>query len=332
MNVNFKQLDSYLQNNTSHLDFFLVGDDFGQVIYVTEKLLEKYFKDEDRHIEKLEHSALQKNHLLLQNHLQSLQLFSEKKAIIIKNVGETIKKDVLAIIKNSDNKFLFIIQAENLRKSSKTYKDIESTNKFCFINCYKLDLYSTINFIEIFLRKKNIEFNTEVVNIIANSLPDNLLLIKNELEKLVQYLGSEKELTIEIVQNVISGTKDLVYINLCHAIVFKDKRNLLQQMERIQDTNFINMIRIIQNYFSKVLFVKNKEKYDNKSVNFIINNIKPPIFFKEKNIFLDICNKISFEKALKFMEELVELELSCKKSFIPNPYFILNQYLVQKVQ
>ena len=332
MNVNFKQLDSYLQNNTSHLDFFLVGDDFGQVIYVTEKLLEKYFKDEDRHIEKLEHSALQKNHLLLQNHLQSLQLFSEKKAIIIKNVGETIKKDVLDIIKNSDNKFLFIIQAENLRKSSKTYKDIESTNKFCFINCYKLDLYSTINFIEIFLRKKNIEFNTEVVNIIANSLPDNLLLIKNELEKLVQYLGSEKELTIEIVQNVISGTKDLVYINLCHAIVFKDKRNLLQQMERIQDINFINMIRIIQNYFSKVLFVKSKEKYENKSVNFIINNIKPPIFFKEKNIFLDICNKISFEKALKFMEELVELELSCKKSFIPNPYFILNQYLVQKVQ
>ena len=39
-----------------------------------------------------------------------------------------------------------------------------------------------------------------------------------------------------------------------------------------------------------------------------------------------------FEKALKFMEELVELELSCKKSFTPNPYFILNQYLVQKVQ
>ena len=332
MNVNFKQLNSYLQSNALHLDFFLVGDDFGQVIYITEKLLERYFKDEDRHIEKLEYSALQKNHSLLQNHLQSLQLFSEKKAIIIKNVGDSLKKDVLDIIKNSDNKFLFIMQAENLRKSSKTYKDIESINKFCFVNCYKLDLYSTINFVETFLRKNNIKCDAEVANIIANSLPDNLLLIKNELEKLVQYLGSEKELTIEIVQNVMSGTKDLVYINLCRAIVFKDKYNLLQQMERIQDTNFISMIRIIQNYFSKILFVKNKERYENKGVNFIINNIKPPIFFKEKNIFLYICNKISFEEALKFMEELVELELNCKKSFAPNSYFVLNQYLVQKVQ
>ena len=125
MNVNFKQLDSYLQNNTSHLDFFLVGDDFGQVIYVTEKLLEKYFKDEDRHIEKLEHSALQKNHLLLQNHLQSLQLFSEKKAIIIKNVGETIKKDVLDIIKNSDNKDMIDINKLTRRELKKIFEEFQ---------------------------------------------------------------------------------------------------------------------------------------------------------------------------------------------------------------
>lgn len=332
MNINFKQLDSYLQNGMSHLKFFLIGDDFGQVIYVTEKLLERYFNNETYNIEKIEYSVLQKNHTSLQDHLQSLQLFYEKKAIIIKNVVDPFKKEVVDIIKNSGNKFLLITQAENLKKSSKIYQSFESINKFCFINCYKFDLNSIVNFIATFLRKNNIKFNTEIVNIIANSLPDNLLLINNELEKLIQYLGNEKELTAEIVQDVISGSKNIAYINLCHAIIFKDKDNLLQQMERIQSTNFINMLRIIQNYFSKILFVKNKERYEKNAINFIINNLKPPIFFKEKNIFLDICNKITFEEALNFMEELAELELSCKKAFTPNPHFILKQYLIQKIQ
>ena len=332
MNINFKQLDSYLQNNTSHLNFFLIGDDFGQVIYVTETLLKNYFDNEERHIEKIEYSALQKDNSLLQNHMQSLQLFSEKKAIIIKNVGNAFKKEIIEIIKNSNNKFLLIIQAESLKKSSKPYKDFESIGKFCFINCYKLDLYATIHFIETFLKKHIIKFDTEIVNIIANSLPDNLLLINNELEKLVQYLGHEKELTVEIVHDVISGTKELVYINICHALIFKDKNGLLEQLKRIQDTNFISMIRIIQSYFSKVLFIKSKEIYENKRVDFIINSMLPPIFFKEKKIFLDICNKISLKKALNFMEELTELELNCKKSFASNSYFIFNQYLIQKVQ
>ena len=44
-------------------------------------------------------------------------------------------------------------------------------------------------------------------------------------------------------------------------------------MEKIQDTNFINIIRIIQNYFSKVLFIKNKERYDNKKRNQITSKL-----------------------------------------------------------
>ena len=332
MNINFRQIDYHLKNNNLDLNFFLIGDDFGQIYYITDKLIAQYFANEEKNIEKIEFSDLQKDYSLLQSSLQSQQLFSLKKAIIIQNVGDTIKNDILEVIENNTSNYLLIFQAENLRKSSKTYKCFESITNHCFINCYKLDLHGTQKFIEDFLRKNSINFNSEMTNIIASSLPDNVLLIKNELEKLVKFLGAKKDLSIEIIEKIISGTKDLSYMNLLHSIVFKNKRNLINQLNKLEDTNLFNTIRIIQNHISKVLLVKNKEKFENHNLRNLIDSLKPPIFFKEKNTFFEICKKISFNEALSVMEELLELELRLKESQVINNNFILNQYFIQKVQ
>jgi DNA polymerase-3 subunit delta len=331
MNINFRQIEYQLKNHNLGLNFFLIGDDFGQIFYTTHKLINKYFLDEEKNIEKIEFSDLQKDHSLLVNTLQSQQLFSSKKAVIIQNVGDTIKNDILEVIKNNTINYLLIFQAENLRKTSKTYKCFESLQNYCFVNCYKLDLNGTQNFIEDFLRKNSINFNSEMTAIIANSLPDNVLLIQNELEKLVKFLGERKDLSIEIIEKIISGIKDLSYINLVHAIIFKNRENLITQLNKLEGINLFNSIRIIQNYLSKVLLVKNKETFENHSLRNLIDNLRPPIFFKEKSMFFEICKKISFDEALNFMEELLELELKIKNSKVINNNLILNQYFIQKI-
>lgn len=332
MNINFRQIDYQLKNNNLGFNFFLIGDDFGQIFYTTHKLTDQYFFNEEKYIEKIEFSDLQKDPSLLTNKLQSQQLFSSKKAIIVQNVGDIIKNDILEIIKNNTSNYLLIFQAENLRKTSKTYKCFESMKNYCFINCYKLDLNGTQSFIEDFLRENSINFNSEITAMIANSLPDNILLIKNELEKLVKFLGEKKDLSIEIIETIISGIKDLSYINLLHSIIFKNRENLITQLNKLEGINLFNTIRIIQNYMSKVLLIKNKERFENHNVRNLIDNLKPPIFFKEKNVFFAICKEISFNEALSFMEELLELELRIKDSKVINNNFILNQYFIQKIQ
>ena len=332
MNINFKQIDYHLKNNNLGLNFFLIGDDLGQIYCITEKLTDQYFNNEEKNIEKIEFSDLQKDHSLLQNSLQSQQLFSFKKAIIIQNVADSIKSSILEVITNNTSNYLLIFQAENLRKSSKTYKSFQSIKNHCFINCYKLDLNEIQSFIENFLRKNSINFNSEMINIIANSLPNNVLLIKNELEKLVKFLGTNKDLSFEIIEKIISGTKDLSYINLLHSVIFKNKTKLINHLNTLEDTNLFNTIRIIQNHINKVLLVKNKEKFENHNLRSLIDNLKPPIFFKEKTTFFEICKKISFNEALNIMEELLKLELRLKESQTINNNFILNQYFIQKVQ
>ena len=331
MNINFRQIDYQLKNHNLGLNFFLIGDDFGQIFYTTHKLTNKYFLDEEKNIEKIEFSDLQKEPSLLANKLQSQQLFSLKKAIIIQNVGDIIKNDILEILKSNTSSYLIIFQAEKLKKTSKTYKCFESIKNYCFINCYKLDLNGTQIFIEDFFKKKNINFNSEMTFMIANSLPDNILLIKNELEKLVTFLGKRKDLSIEIIEKIISGVKDLSYINLLHSVIFKNNKNLITQLNKFEGMNLFNSIRIIQNYLSKVLLVKNKERLENHNLRNLIDNLRPPIFFKEKSMFFEICKKISFNEALNFMEELLELELKIKNSKVINNNLILNQYFIQKI-
>jgi DNA polymerase III delta subunit len=131
-----------------------------------------------------------------------LQLFSTKKAIVIKDVGDTIKKDVLELVKDKNADYLLIIQGENLRKSSKTYKELEALSGLCVMSCYKLDLSSMALFVDKFLKNQNIRYKRELPGMLAQFLPDNALLVQNELDKITQYLGGDEELTVEIVENV----------------------------------------------------------------------------------------------------------------------------------
>lgn len=330
MNINLNQLDNYLSKNNIASDFLLVGDDFGQIVYVTDNVLKKYFGDDQFYIDTFYYSNLQKDSSLLQNALQALQLFTEKKAIIIKEVGENIKKVILDIIENKNDSFLLILQGENLRKSSKTYKELESMKKLCLVKCYKLDMNSTAIFIDKFLQSYSVKYKRELPDVITCSLPDNVLLIKNELEKVVQYLGQE-ELTIEVVEKVISGTKDFSYIDLCTAIAFKDKDKMLEQLKRInsEGVSFINIIRMLQNYFARVLHIKKEEKLKGDKAYNIINDLKPPVFFKEKTALLEICNKFNYDGVVDLMYELIKLEIDCKVITF-NPNTLLHNYLIQK--
>jgi DNA polymerase-3 subunit delta len=332
MNINLNQLDAYLLKSLITANFLLVGDDFGQIVYITDKLLKKYFGDEQYYSDTFQYSDLQKDSSPLRNSLQSLQLFSEKKAIVIKGIGDTIKKEILELVKNKSSDYLLIMQGENLRKSSKSYKELESISGLCIISCYKLDLTSMAIFVDKFLTSQNIKCNKELPSIIAQFLPDNILLAQNELEKIVQYLGNE-ELTLEIVEKIVLGVKDFSCMNLCEAIAFKDKGKMLEQLRRIESEgiNFVNIIRMLQNYFARVLYVVKEAHLNGSRVEIIINGLKPPVFFKEKSALVKICDTVNYDYATELMNELIELEISCKFTAF-NPDMLLYNYLIQKIQ
>ena len=331
MNINFHQIDYYLDNNQSRLYFFLLGDDYGQIICVIEKLLVYYFRNESRNVVRVNCTDLNHDSSSLLSHFQSLQLFSEKKTIIIENIIDSFKEACLTCINNNKNKFFFIIQASNIKKASKIYKEFESVQKFCFINCYKLNLNATNSFIKSFFTKNHINFDDEMVGLIASSLPNNLLIIKNELEKIVQYLSYDNKLSIEIIQNVVSGVKDIEYINILYALVYKNSHQLLNQLSQLNNLSLLIVIRRIQKYLSQIVSIKSFEKDCNQDLKLIIDHFKPTIFFKEKSIILAICKKISFYEALEFMGDLIRLEIKYKTYPSLSINLELQYYLLEKL-
>ena len=126
--------------------------------------------------------------------------------------------------------------------------------------------------------------------------------------------------------------KELSCITLCYYIVCKDKNNLITQLKFIKNKNLIQIIRILQNYFYKISLVKIKENLKLKSLEFIINQIKPPIFCREKKFFLNICSQTTLKESLNLLQELVDIELTCKKFFFSNPCLIFSQYLIKKIK
>lgn len=331
MNIKIEVLELYLKKNEGGLNFFLIGNDYCQISYATDKILKKYFKDEAINIKKVNYRDLQENPSILQHQLCSLQLFSRKKALIIQNIKNDLESRILELIKNYGNKYLLILQAENFKKSSNTYKFFASLNTFYFINCYKLCNSAVINFIIYYLKKNNIFFNTEIVMTIANILPNNLLLIENELKKIIEYLGKDTELSIRIIHNILHRSRELEYIELFYSLLCGNHIDIVKNLYKVHNISVSNIIRIMQGYLNKIIVIKYIQKQKNQSAYNVINELEPPVFFREKDMILDICKKVSYKSSMDFMQKLIELEIQCKTSCSCTINFLLNYCLADKI-
>ncbi|MFQ3307332.1 MAG: DNA polymerase-3 subunit delta [Candidatus Midichloriaceae bacterium] len=330
--MNFSEFENYISKDLKCFDYMFVGDDIGQITHCTDALLKKYTKGESYFTDKLSYPDLQKDNSLLKGSLGSLSLFDDKKIVIIDNLTNTLSKEVLDILHDKKNDFLLIIKAKGIKKSSKTYKSLSSNKRIMVVNCYQLEILEINRFIEKILKAHCITYTREILSVISHILPSDIMIIKNELDKLILYMGDDTELTLEIIKKVIAGERNSSYVNLCHAIIFKNKNKLFEQLKILMDErkNPIGILRILQNYFARILYIKKEEYCKKISVLEAINSLRPPVFFKEKNSLLEICNKITYSNSLKILNELVSLEIKLKNLHIDQNTVFYN-YLLHKV-
>jgi len=329
MKLSFQQIHGYLQDPLSKLVFLLIGDDAGQIIHATNQLIDKYFAENTYNIERLDFSCLEKDSSFLSKMLRSRHLFGNKKALIIKNIGNNIKKEVLKVIEDNPNNYLLVLQGDNLKKNCNTYKWIQNLKDLTIINCYKLDYDARNQFIESFLRNHNIKLDKDILCVINNSLPDDLLIIQNELDKLIIFLGKEKVLSIDIIRKIISWSRDLIPMELLHSILLSHRENFIKNLNKIEDHEPNTIVNLLQSSTNKLLLAKIREEFLNINPNFV-TSMAPIVFFKEKKIFSEIYETTTIESILKLSEELISLERLIKAHDSTGNKLIINQFLLEK--
>ena len=258
------------------------------------------------------------------DNLLNNSLFNETNVFIIDNVNDKFLDFFQSIESRlNDNKiFLF---ADLLDKKSKIRVYFEKSKKSLTIPCYQDDVASIKKLIHSEL--KSFTINNECIDIITDNCNLDRDKLYNELEKIKVYFLDlkidEKKLKIllnlktndnffKIRDEVLNGNKTKVNKLLNETILEKDKN--------------IYYLNVINQRLSKIAEALNNDK--KKTVETIVENMRPPIFWKDKPNLINQIKKWNKIKIRKILEDSYKLELRLKSDSSINHNLMMKMFMV----
>ncbi len=255
----------------------------------------------------------------------NLSLFEKNKIFFINNATEKI----LPLIKEVENKidkqkiFLF---SDLLDKKSKLRNYFEKSKNTGIIPCYS-DNEITIKKIIIEKLKGFKNLNTENVNLILENTNLNRMKLKNELNKILIYF-SDKELQKEKLESLLNLRENENFNDLKDEAIAGniDKTNNLISDTILEPEKIIFYINLINQRFIKISeAIYNSQ---NSTLQNAIDNLRPPVFWKDKQKFKIQAQKWDLRKIQKIQGKTYNLELKIKSSSSINHNILIKKLLV----
>jgi DNA polymerase III subunit delta len=263
---------------------------------------------------------LSEDRSLLIDEFYSLSFLGGRKLILIKDVDANTAaamKDLLSDRECANKSENFIlIQAGDLDKNAPLRKLTESVQTFAAIACYEDDERVIKKFIESELTRNQIKFNFQAITYLSEKFGKNRQVIKSELDKIISYLGDEKDLTLEIIDKAIGSESEITAGEFINSFAAQKFDTALIQAEKLFKNGFeaITLIRFLSNYLQKLYHAKCEIEFNSVSFDEAVKSQK--LFFKTEIEFrksLKVLNLTFLKEKLKNLEEI---EIKIKSSSI----------------
>lgn len=258
-------------------------------------------------------------------------LFESEKIIVIKRASEKIRSIIEELIEKKSIEDIFIIDCDTLDKKSKLRNFFEKDKKNLISVAFYPDTNETLSKIaHTFLRNKKISLSSSNINFIVNKCNGDRKSLNNELEKIELYKLNKKEINEQDLLKLINLNENHSVNELIDFCLAKNQKKTL---DILNDNIFSNEDCII---ITRTMLKKTKRLLKliqdfkiTKNLEKTINNAKPPIFWKEKEITKQQLNKWSDYKAQKLIVEINETELQLKRLPV-NSINLVTNFLLEK--
>ncbi len=308
-----------LKNNRENINIiFLHGTNIGLIDVLYKKTLEllKIDTNDPFSVSKIDGNEFKDNPTVLYDNINTLNIFSEKRFILLDlmhiNVNKSLESIILETVKTENENYLLLMKAANLKIGS-FIKYFQHMNNAILVPCYE-EKNNIVQFklSDLFLKHK-INFSLDFVKNLASKFSSDSLTNEMELEKLDIFLTNNKNISEEIIFSLISRNTDINFNKIIENCSNGNPREAITILENIYENQATSMtlIRMFFNHFKlieKVLLLFE----NNKNLVNIIENIKPPIFFKKKEFVIFQCKVWNLKLINIILARLIELEIKCK--------------------
>ncbi len=257
--------------------------------------------------------------------LLNKSLFETEKLIIISRGTDKLTTVINELLERKEIGAKIIIKSSNLEKKSKLRNLFEKEKNVICTPVYEDDSRSLNFIINNFLKDYKLSLSQEIKNILIERSNGDRINLKNELSKLKNLSITKKKLSIEDVLKLSNLAENYSVFELSDNYLAKNSKkvsNILNENNYSSD-DCILIIRTILNKSKRLLKIRN-EVDNNKNIDQVISTIKPPIFWKEKEIVKKQAQSWSTNEVKDIIFKINDLEALVKKNTANSILFVSN--------
>lgn len=246
------------------------------------------------------------------NEISSQSLFGEKKLIFINEANDKILNilEELNEYIQEDRIFLF---GDVLDKKSKLRSYFEKSKEHASVACYQDNEIGLKKIISNKLAGYS-GIDNQTINLIIQSSGLDRGKIYNEIEK-IKNCFKEKKIEIEKLKNLLNLKTNDDFSQLKDEAIKGNKFNTNKLLSEtiFQTENSVYYLNSINQRINKLNDIENL-KHKEKSLDTIINQLKPPVFWKDKPILIEQSKKWNKKRLQEILKKTYNAEIELKSN------------------
>ena len=278
-----------------------------------EVLSENFINNFDGIVNKYDESDFIYNFETILSEILNKSLFDDSKIIIVSRVSDKILKNIEKIIEKNLVDVKIILKSGVLEKKSKLRNFFEKSKILISVPFYDDNLQTLANLANEFLRKHKIKISRESLNLLVNRSSGSRDHLKLELEKILYYSLSEKNIDFEIIQKLSNLAESHNVSELADNYLAKNQKNVARILNENNYSNedCILIIRTILNKSKRLLNIVDSYE-NNKNLDEVISSVRPPIFWKDKDMVKKQATTWKLDDLKKNIYKINEIEALLK--------------------
>ena len=263
-------------------NFFLV---YGENQGLKNEIIQNLKKNLKGNIDNYDEAQILVDKELFYEKIFNQSLFEKEKIVIVNRCSEKIYDVIENILEKKISDTKIILNANLLEKKSKLRNVFEKNKELVIVPTYKDTSVGLLEIARKFFYNYKISISQEAINLLVNRCNGDRGHLKSELDKVLIYMHGKKNINLEEIYKLTNLSENFSINELVDNSLSKNYQKI---SEIINESNYKledGMI-ILRTFLQRAKRLLNiYEKQDN-NINFdsLINDYKPPIFWKDKPV------------------------------------------------
>ena len=298
--------------NFDKQNFFLI---YGENEGLKNEVVQKIKKNLKGNIEKIDESQILVDKELFYEKILNKSLFEKEKIVIVNRCSEKIYELIENILEKNITDTKIILNTNILEKKSKLRNLFEKKKELVIIPTYKDTSTGLLEIARKFFYNYKISISQEAINLLVNRCNGDRGHLKSELDKILIFMHDKKNINLNEIYKLTNLSENFSINELVDTTLSKNSK---KTSEIINESNYKSEdgILILRTFLQKAkrlhsLYDKQIEKI---SLDNLIDNYKPPIFWKDKPMVKKQLENWSKSKIEDLIVKINKTETFIKKN------------------